>query len=206
MNLKDYIEFHFRNLFPFFPENYLNDITQILKDVKEILTEDIRYYPHYSNFVWDEEKLIEIIMVNASLEAVVLYRIENKLFHQNQDHALLDFLSNMMKIRSGAELYYSTDIGPGFRVVHSNGIVLGPRNKIGANFSIYQNVTIGQRRTAADFVNIGDNVQLSSGSKILGKLSIGSNTVIGANAVLISDAEPNSTYVGLPARKVVCKA
>jgi len=202
MNMQNYIEFNFKKLYHCYPEQYMKDIQSALDSVSSILTEDIRYYPHYSSFSWNQDSLIEIIMLNASLEAGVLYRIENALFHQNQDHPLLNYLANMMKIKSNAEIYYSTDIGPGFRIVHSGGTVLGPRNKIGSHFSIYQNVTIGQRRTPEDFVTIGNNVQLSSGSKVLGKLTIGDNTVIGANAVLLNDADSNSSYVGAPAKKV----
>jgi serine O-acetyltransferase len=205
MNLQKYIEFYFKNLFPFYPEKYMNDITVSFKKIKPVLIEDIRYYPHYISFDGTDDELIKIIMLNASAEAVVLYRIENTLFHSSEDHPLLAYLANMMKIKSNAEIYYSTDIGPGFRIVHSCGTVLGPRNKIGSNFSIYQNVTIGQKRGAIDFVTIGDKVQLSAGCKVIGKLNIGSNTVIGANAVLLNDAEPNSVYVGAPAKKVIPK-
>jgi serine O-acetyltransferase len=203
MNIQKYIEFNFKNLFPFYPEKYMNDISDSFRKVKPVLTEDIRYYPHYASFDGSDEELVNIIMLNASAEAVVLYRIENTLYHSAEDHPLLGFLANMMKIKSSAEIYYSTDIGPGFRIVHSCGTVLGPRNKIGSYFSIYQNVTIGQKRGAVDSVVIGDNVQLSAGCKVIGKLKIGSNTVIGANAVLLSDAEPDSVYVGAPAKKVV---
>jgi serine O-acetyltransferase len=82
--------------------------------------------------------------------------------------------------------------------------VLGPRNTIGENFSIYQNVTIGQRRLASptEKVCIGDNVQLFAGCKVLGSLSVGSGTRLAANAVLLTDTESDSGYAGIPAVKI----
>jgi len=204
-SIKNYFNFHLEKLYMSYPSQYLDDIGLAITQSQDILSEDIKFYPHYANFEWDETRLVDLIQLNVSLEAVILYRIENYLYRKFQDHPLLDYLANMMKIRSGAELYYSNTIGPGFRVLHSHGIVLGPKNNIGNCFSIYQNVTIGQKHSPDEITTIGDNVFLSPGSKVFGGINIGSNTVLGANSVLFKDADPDSVYVGAPARKVETK-
>ena len=203
--IKDYFNFHLKQFYMSYPEALLDDVGLALKKTKDILTADIKFYPHHTDFEWSDENLIQIMQLNVSLEAVVLYRIENFLYKNFSDHPLLDYLANMMKIRSGAEVYYSNEIGPGFRIVHSHGIVLGPHNKIGNKFSIYQNVTIGQKHSPDEVTTIGDNVYLSPGAKVFGGIKIGSNTIIAANAVLFKNADPDSVYVGAPARKVAKK-
>ena len=109
-----------------------------------------------------------------------------------------------MKIRTGAELYYSTAIGPGFLVQHGVGIVLGPRNRIGKNFTIHQGVTLGQRQlhSPGESITIGDDCTVFAGAKVLGTVRLGDGVRLGANAVLLTDAEPHCTYAGIPAVKV----
>ena len=202
--IRDYFVFHLQHHYSNCPETLYDEIDRAYREAADILTEDIRYYPHYTSFSGKEADLIKIIEFNVSAEAVLLYRIEHALYVTDPAHPLLPYLSNLMTIRCGAKIYYTTEIGPGFRVLHSYGIVLGPGNSIGSNFSIYQNVTIGQRRllSPTDKVCIGDNIQLFAGCKVLGSLNIGSGTSVAANAVLLTDAEPDSVYAGIPAVKI----
>jgi serine acetyltransferase len=107
-------------------------------------------------------------------------------------------------LRTGMEIYYSAEIGPRLRVMHGTGLVLGPRHKIGCDFAIYQGVTLGQRRYFCpdEFLTIGDRCTFFAGSAALGLLKIGDDVKFAANAVLLSDADSNSTYAGIPAVKV----
>ena len=99
------------------------------------------------------------------------------------------------------------NIGQGLNIQHGIGVVIGARNKIGNNCIIHQGVTIGQRRLYSphECAVIGNNVTIFAGAKIVGSVRIGDDVQIGANAVLLSDAEPNSTYVGIPARKLLLR-
>jgi serine O-acetyltransferase len=102
------------------------------------------------------------------------------------------------------EIYYSTSIGEGFRVMHGTGLVIGPRHQIGKNFTVYQGVTLGQRRQHCpeEALEIGDDCVLFAGAKILGKLRIGNGVKVAANAVLLCDAEEGATYGGIPAKMI----
>jgi serine O-acetyltransferase len=139
------------------------------------------------------------------MEAAFYYRLERAIYLDDPNHVMLSYLANLMKMKTGVELYYSTEIGPGLKIQHGTGIVVGSGYKIGHNFTIHQGVTLGQRRQAESTgtVIIGNNVTIFAGAKIFGRLRIGDNVIIGANAVLLNDAESNSTYVGMPARKVI---
>lgn len=150
------------------------------------------------------EDLFGLMMRDQTIEAVVLYRLEHALFRDDPDDPLLECLPSLMRIRSGIELYYSTSVGPGFSIQHGAGSVLGPRNRIGRNFRMYQCVTIGQQHNMApgECAVIGDDVTLFAGAKILGSVTIGDNVVVGANAVVLGDLESNAVYAGVPAKKI----
>ena len=77
-------------------------------------------------------------------------------------------------------------------------------HKIGKNFIIHQGVTLGQKNVnnPDETINIGDNVVLFSGVTIVGDITIGNNSLIGANSVLLKNVESNSTYAGIPAKKI----
>ena len=82
-----------------------------------------------------------------------------------------------------------------------NGIIIGHSARIGRNVTISQQVTVmqGPRGT---YVEIGDNVILGAGCKVLGNVKIGNNCIIGANAVVTHDIPPDTVAVGVPARVI----
>lgn len=97
-------------------------------------------------------------------------------------------------------------IGTGLHIPHPTSIVIGAKTVIGENFTIYQNTTIGGARTGdvkkGNQPKIGNNVTVFAGAMILGKVNVGDNVIIGANSVLLSDAEENGVYSGTPAKRV----
>lgn len=95
--------------------------------------------------------------------------------------------------------------------VHGHDIVIGAKVILGENCKIFNGVTLGSKNTegwkpgdveADDQPEIGSGCVISTGAKILGKISIGDRSIIGANAVVINDVPPNSVAVGVPARIV----
>ena len=96
-----------------------------------------------------------------------------------------------------------SEIGPGLYIGHTGVIRINPDVKCGKNFSIGQLVTIGTKGVGNNGAPIiGDDVYIGVGAKVLGKIKIGNNVKIGANAVVISDIPDNSTAVGIPAKVV----
>lgn len=103
----------------------------------------------------------------------------------------------------GIMLRPSTDVGPGLYIGHTGLIIIHPEVKIGANLTIAHGVTIGAKGLGEEGIPvIGDNVFIGSGAKVLGKISIGNNVRIGANAVVITDIPDNATVVGVPGKVV----
>lgn len=110
----------------------------------------------------------------------------------------LDFLQWIF----GCEISPKAQIGPGLIIYHPFGIVIGPFCRIGSNFVIRQNCTVGQKNMLGDAPTIGDNVEMGAHSIILGAICVGNNVVIGANSMLISDAIDSGIYVGSPAKLI----
>lgn len=97
---------------------------------------------------------------------------------------------------------YQAVIGEGTRIgIGGIGVVIHPDSVIGKNCVIAQNVTLGGRAGGNGTPIVGDNVWISPGAKCLGG-KIGSNVVVGANAVVLHEIESNSVVAGVPARVI----
>lgn len=99
------------------------------------------------------------------------------------------------QIGLGAQIGKGTDLGYG-----GLGIVIHPRAKIGRNVKIGTGVTIGGNNGAFGVPVIHDNCLIATGAKILGPVTIGAGSIIGANAVVLKDVPPGTVFVGIPAR------
>lgn len=101
----------------------------------------------------------------------------------------------------GITLPYTVRLGRRVRIWHHGGMILHARS-IGDDVHIRQNTTFGvaRRDRLHAIPTIGDRAEIGCGACILGDVRIGEDTVIGANAVVLTDVPPGSTAVGVPAR------
>lgn len=97
----------------------------------------------------------------------------------------------------------SVVIGPGLRIWHFGNIFIHPGVVIGANCTLRQGVTIGNRDNSPDVPRIGDNVEFGAYAQVLGRVHIGDNCRIGAMSVVLCDVPDGATAVGAPARIIV---
>lgn len=119
---------------------------------------------------------------------------------------LPELLTYLNIVLFGLEVTPRCEIGPGIFFPHPSGTVIGAW-RIGRNVTILQGVTLGAKRMDLGFDSrlrpeVGDNVMLGAGSKILGGILIGDSVIVGANSVVVDSVEPDSTVVGIPARRV----
>jgi serine O-acetyltransferase len=109
-------------------------------------------------------------------------------------------LYKLVQIMTGIEFPCEVQIGRNFVIDHFGGIVISGYAKFGDDCRIRNGVVVGLRRVDDPCApTIGNNVDVGTGAKILGPISIGNNVVIGANAVVIVDVPDNSIAVGVPA-------
>jgi serine O-acetyltransferase len=92
------------------------------------------------------------------------------------------------------------EFGPRFVLIHATGIVINGRVLGGAGIHLEHQVTIGAERRASP--RLGNDVFVGAGAKILGAITVGDGVRIGANAVLVEDAPPHTTVVGIPGKVV----
>lgn len=161
----------------------------------------------------EEENLLKRMVMRMMLRfirpntrIVYLMRKMQYNYHSNNLIRRLYAIYLHHKIWKECSCYISPQaiIGKGIKIPHPVGIVIGGASKIGANVSIYQNVTIGSRRKG-DFEKgvqpqIEEGVTCFSGCQIIGDVIIGKNSVIGAGSVVISSVPPNTVSAGVPSK------
>lgn len=126
--------------------------------------------------------------------------------YQKKHRRLAKWLWMLNRLLFACDIFPSVQIGDRFHLMHFGlGVVIHPYTVIGNDVWMYQNVTIGVKHHADYFkLTIGNKVFIGAGAKILGvgEMSIGENSVIGANAVVLNSVPANAVVVGNPARIV----
>jgi serine O-acetyltransferase len=107
---------------------------------------------------------------------------------------------NKLNVLGSCIIGRGADFGPGFVLVHSQGVVINGSVRGGRDIKIEHQVTIGAERGQSPI--LGDDIFIGAGAKILGSIRIGSNVRVGANAVVVKDVPDHMTAVGVPARYI----
>ena len=101
---------------------------------------------------------------------------------------------------SGNELPPTAQIGPGLTIKHGKSVVIHGGARIGANCTLRQGVTIGNRVDDGPVPVLGDDVNLGAYAQVLGGIHVGDGASVGAMSVVLTDVPPGHTAVGIPAR------
>jgi len=110
-------------------------------------------------------------------------------------------LYKMVQVTTGIELPCEVEVGRGFVIDHFGGIVISGFTRFGEGCRIRTGVVIGLARVDDPCAPvIGDHVDIGAGAKLLGRIRIGNNVRIGANAVVVTDVPDDCTAVGVPAQ------
>ena len=147
------------------------------------------------------KNLIEVSLLYSGVQALVWYRITHFLL-KLKIPIVPRFISQFAKFITGIEIHPAARIGEGVFIDHGMGVIIGETAIVGDNVTLYQGVTLGGtgKERGKRHPTVGNNVVIGAGAKVLGNISIGDNSYIGANAVVIKDIPPNSTVVGVPGR------
>lgn len=144
---------------------------------------------------------LEVLLTYSGLHALVFYKIAHRLLKMHIPF-FPRWLSQVGRFFTGIEIHPGAVIGDGLFIDHGMGVVIGETSMIGDNVTLYQGVTLGGtgKEKGKRHPTIGHNVVIGGGAKVLGNITIGDNSYIGANAVVVKDVPPNSTVVGVPGR------
>lgn len=147
---------------------------------------------------------LEVILTYSGLHAIWAHRIAHALY-KRKFYFLARLISQISRFFTGIEIHPGAKIGRRFFIDHGMGVVIGETCEIGDNVTIYQGVTLGGtgKERGKRHPTLEDNTLVATGAKVLGSITIGKNSKVGAGSVVLKDVPPNSTVVGIPGRIVV---
>jgi serine O-acetyltransferase len=147
---------------------------------------------------------LEVFFCYPGLHAVWFHRLAHW-FWSHEFYFVGRLISHGGRFFTGIEIHPGATIGRRFFIDHGMGVVIGETAEIGDNVTMYHGVTLGG--VTWDKVKrhptIGDNVVIGSGAKVLGPFTVGANSKIGSNSVVVKEVPPNSSVVGIPGRVVM---
>ncbi len=144
---------------------------------------------------------LEIICLYPGIKAWALHKFSHALY-KNKIPFFPRFFSEISRLLTSIDIHPGAKIGRRVIMDHGIGIVVGETSIVEDDVIIYQGVTLGgtSLERSKRHPTIQRNCVLGAGSKILGNITIGEGSRIGANSVVIKDAPPHSTLVGIPAK------
>ncbi|MGA7341969.1 MAG: serine O-acetyltransferase [Terracidiphilus sp.] len=146
---------------------------------------------------------LEVLLCYPGLWAVWMHRFAHRLWRAGL-RLPARVLSQIARFYTGVDIHPAALLGRRLFIDHATGVVIGETAIVGSDVTMYQGVTLGgtgkghgkRHPTVCDGVFIGNN------ANVLGNITVGENSRVGAGSVVLSDVPPNSTVVGVPAHIV----
>jgi serine O-acetyltransferase len=149
------------------------------------------------------QSAVQVFLCSPGLHAVWAHRIHHQLWLRGF-RLTARILSQITRFWTGVEIHPAATLGRRLLIDHGMGVVIGETAVVGNDVTLYQGVTLGgtgsakagcgkRHPTLSDCVFVGNN------ANILGDITIGANSRVGAGSVVLRDVPPNSTVVGVPA-------
>ena len=148
---------------------------------------------------------LEILLCYPGFQAITVHRLSHRMWHSRLPLKLpARLLSQLSRGLTGIEIHPGAHIGNGVFIDHGMGVVIGETAEVGDSCLLYQGVTLGGtgKESGKRHPTLASNVVVGAGAKVLGALTIGTNTRIGAGSVVVRDVEANCTVVGIPGRVI----
>ncbi len=165
----------------------------IRNDIKSVLERD----PAARN-------VLEVLLCYSGLHAIWAHRLAHRLW-QSGFKLLARWISQITRGITGIEIHPGATLGNNFFIDHGMGVVIGETAIVGDNVTLYHGVTLGgtSSQKVKRHPTLEDNVVVGAGAKVLGAITIGKESRIGANAVVVKSTPPNSVIVGVPGQVLV---
>lgn len=147
---------------------------------------------------------LEVLLCYPGLHAVWAHRLSHRLWKMGLK-LLARWTSQLARGLTGIEIHPGATIGKNFFIDHGMGVVIGETAEIGDDVTLYHGVTLGgtSLNKVKRHPTLEDHVVVGAGAKVLGAITIGANSRIGANAVVVKSTPPDSVVVGVPGQIVV---
>ena len=145
----------------------------------------------------------EVLLTYPGVHALILHRLAHALSNAGVPLAPR-LISHLGRFVTGIEIHPSAQIGRRLFIDHGMGIVIGETSEIGDDCHLYQGVTLGGTSTRHEkrHPTLRDHVVVGAGAKLIGAITIGERSKIGAGAVVVTSVPPRATVVGVPGHVV----
>jgi serine O-acetyltransferase len=172
--------------------------------MKELIVADYkRYYGRPASVI----RVLSAYFLNPGFRATFLHRLAHQALRAGQVRLGSVIAAHGVKV-TGADILPGASIGPGLLIRHPVGIVVGARVVIGANCTLLQGITLGEKLIPSNdhsYPVLGDEVTICAGAVVVGAIRIGDGVMVGANSVVLTDIPAGEAAVGAPARIVARK-
>lgn len=142
---------------------------------------------------------MEVLLCYPGLHAIWGHRLSHWLWIRGAK-LLARWVSQIFRSLTGIEIHPGATIGPRFFIDHGMGVVIGETAEVGSDVTLYHGVTLGGTswQKGKRHPTLNDGVVVGAGAKILGPITVGANSRIGANAVVVRDVPADAVVVGVP--------
>ncbi|TRM11149.1 serine O-acetyltransferase [Lentibacillus cibarius] len=146
----------------------------------------------------------EVVLTYSGLHAIWAHRLAH-FFFKRRLFFIARAISQISRFFTGIEIHPGANIGRKFFIDHGMGVVIGETCEIGNNVTLFQGVTLGGtgKEKGKRHPTIKDNAMVATGAKVLGNITVGNSSKVGAGSVVLKDVPDHSTVVGVPGRVVV---
>ncbi len=146
---------------------------------------------------------LEVLLCYPGLWAVWIHRASHRLWQAKLPLAAR-VLSQVARFYTGVDIHPGAQLGRRLFIDHATGVVIGETSIVGNDVTIYQGVTLGGtgKERGKRHPTICDRVFIGNNANVLGNITVGENSRVGAGSVVLNDVPPNSTVVGVPAHIV----
>lgn len=144
---------------------------------------------------------VENALVYSGLHAIWSHRIAHRMWQVRALRGPARIWAQITRWLTGIEIHPGATIGRRFFIDHGMGVVIGETTEIGDDVMLYHQVTLGGKSLAKTkrHPTLGDRVTVGAGAKVLGPVTVGADSAVGANAVVTRDVPADSIATGIPA-------
>jgi serine O-acetyltransferase len=148
--------------------------------------------------------VLEVVLTYSGLHAIWSHRVAHWFF-KRKFFFIARSISQISRFFTGIEIHPGAKIGRRFFIDHGMGVVIGETCEIGNDVTLYQGVTLGGtgKEKGKRHPTLQDGVLVATGAKVLGSITIGAHSKIGAGSVVLKEVPPNATVVGIPGKVVM---
>jgi serine O-acetyltransferase len=146
---------------------------------------------------------LEVALCYPGVHALWGHRLSHWLWRHRRTLAAR-VCAALTRMLTGVDIHPAATLGAGLFIDHATGVVIGETAEVGTDVTIYHGVTLGgtSLHHGKRHPTIGDRVTIGAGAKILGPITIGAGSRIGANAVVVKPVPPDSVVVGIPGQVI----